>query len=72
MPHLIQKLGEKLEEETKDKGSFGTPGTPSFRIIRSSELVDYVSKEEQLKYQTGVGMLLFLISRIVQENYQRF
>ena len=60
-PHLIQKLKEKFEEETKDRGNFGTPGTPSFRIIRSSEMVDYVSKEEQSKYRTGVGMLLFLV-----------
>ena len=60
-PHLIQKLQEKFKEETKDKGSFGTPRTPSFRIIRLSELVDYVSKEEQSKYRTGVGMLLFLV-----------
>ena len=37
------------------------PGTPSFRIIRLSELVDYVSKEEQSKYWTGVRMWLFLI-----------
>ena len=34
-PHLIQKLQEKFEEEMKDRGSFSTPGTPSFRIIRS-------------------------------------
>ena len=60
-PHLIQKQQEKFEEETKDRGSFGMPGTPSFRIIRLSELVDYVSEEERLKYRTGVGMLLFLI-----------
>ena len=60
-PHLIQKLREKFEDEMKDRGSFRTPGTPSFRIIRSLELVDYVNKEEQLKYRIGIGMLLFLV-----------
>ena len=58
---MIQKLREKFEEETKDRGNFGMPGTPSFKIIRSSKLVDYVNKEEQSKYRTSVGMLLFLV-----------
>ena len=37
-----------IEDETKDRGSFGTPGTPSFRIIRSLELIDYVNCTREL------------------------
>ena len=60
-PHLIQKLRDQFGDEVDKKSSFGTPGTPSFRILRSSELVEYVDKAKQSKYRTGVGMLLFLV-----------
>ena len=70
---MIQKLCEKFKKDVNKRGTCSTPGTPSFRIIRLSELVKYISKEEQSKYQTGVGMLLFLVkhTRPDMANYTR-
>ena len=59
-PHLIKKLQKVFEEEILDKHHCSTPGTPGFTIIRGEDF-EKVTKEEQSKYCTGVGMLLFLI-----------
>ena len=59
-PHLIKKLEKMFEKEITDKHHCSTPGTPGFTIIRGTDM-ERVTKEEQLKYRTGVGMLLFLI-----------
>ena len=37
-----------------------TPGTPGFTILRD-ENIARINDKKQLKYHTGVGMLLFLI-----------
>ena len=51
-PHLIQKLRDQFGDEVDNKSTFGTPGMPSFKILRSSELVEYVDKAKQSKYRT--------------------
>ena len=59
-PHLIKKLQKVFEEEILDKHRCSTPRTPGFMIIRGEDF-EKVTKEEQSKYRTGVGVLLFLI-----------
>ena len=59
-PHLIKKMEKLFQEEISGKLECQTPGTPGFTIIRD-ESVERVSKGQQSKYRTGVGMLLFLI-----------
>jgi hypothetical protein len=40
--------------------NYGTPGTPQFKIVRLDH-ADKVNAEMQLKYRSGVGILLNLI-----------
>ena len=59
-PHLISGLIEKFGLEVKDKKMFKTPGTPRFKVIRSTEDMDLIDEKMQSKYRSGVGMLLYL------------
>ena len=59
-PHLIKKLQSLFKTEIMDKHHCSTPGTLGFTIIRGEGLKK-VTNKKQLKYHTGVGMLLFLI-----------
>ena len=59
-PHLISRLIEKFGLEVKDKKVFKTPGTPRFKVIRSTEDMDLIDEKMQSKYRSGVGMLLYL------------
>jgi hypothetical protein len=67
---LINNFGE----EVKGKRNFLTPGTPRFKIQRSTVNMDVLDAQSQRKYRSGVGMLLYStkyfqpdISNIVQE-----
>ena len=60
-PHLIAKMAKTFNKEIKNLKVFATPGTPSFHIARPEEKDEVSTKEKQLKYRTGVGMLLFLV-----------
>jgi hypothetical protein len=73
-PHLIKNLETKFGAEIMNLSNYGTPGTPHFKIVRSSENVDKLDPDLQARYRSGVGMLLFLIkysrpdlANIVQE-----
>ena len=59
-PHLLTRLTQKFEEEIKGKRKYSTPGTPRFKIQRSTEDIEVLDDEHQKKYRSGVGMLLYL------------
>jgi hypothetical protein len=73
-PHLLTCLIQNLGEEIEGKRKFLTPGTPRFKIQRSTINMDVLDSQSQRKYRSRVGMLLYLtkysrpdISNIVQE-----
>ena len=41
--------------------SYATPGTPGKIMIREKDEAQLISKEDQKFYQSGVGMLLYLV-----------
>jgi hypothetical protein len=60
-PHLINNLKEKFEKEVNNLSDYSTPGTPRFKIVRSTEETEKIYGNLQSKYRSGVGMLLYLI-----------
>jgi hypothetical protein len=73
-PHLLARLTRKFGEEIKKMRKYLTPGTPRFKIQKSTEDLEVINDDFQRKYRSGVGMLLYLnkysrpdISNIVRE-----
>jgi hypothetical protein len=77
-PHLIKSLQEKFGERVSKMIRYKTPGTPGGRMIRPSQEDQdngiLVNEDDHSLYQTGVGMLLYLvkhsrpdIANVVQE-----
>jgi hypothetical protein len=73
-PHILTSLIRNFGEEIEEKRKFLTPGTPRFKIQRSTINMDVLDPQPRRKYRSGVGMLLYLtkysrpdISNIVQE-----
>jgi hypothetical protein len=73
-PYLLTRLNQKFGEEIKDIRKYMTPGTPRFKIQKSTNDIDVLDGENQSRYCSGVGMLLYLtkysqldISNIVRE-----
>jgi hypothetical protein len=73
-PHILNLLIKNFREEVEGKKKFLTPGTPRFKIQRSTINMDVLDPQSQRKYRFGVGMLFYLtkyarpdISNIVQE-----
>lgn len=60
-PHLIKNLEKNFGEEVSSMPQYKTPGTPSFKVFRNKEEAEKISKEQQSRYRTGVGMLLYLV-----------
>ena len=58
--HLIKKIESLFKEELIRKMDWQTPGTPGFTILQD-ENIERIDNKKQLKYRTGVRMLLFLI-----------
>jgi hypothetical protein len=59
-PHLLNCLTQNFVGEIKGKMKFLTPGTPRFKIQRSTINMDFLHTQSQRKYRSGVGMLLYL------------
>jgi hypothetical protein len=59
-PHLLTRLIKNFGEEIEGKRKFLTPGTPRFKVQRSTINMDVLDPQSQRKYRSGVGMLLYL------------
>jgi hypothetical protein len=73
-PHLLIRLTQKFGEEIKKMRKYLTPGTPRFKIQKSTDDLEVINNDLQRMYRFGVGMLLYLtkysrpdISNIVRE-----
>jgi hypothetical protein len=58
--HLLNRLIKNFGEEVEGKRKFLTPGTPKFKIQRSTINMDILDPQSQRKYRSGVRMLLYL------------
>jgi hypothetical protein len=65
---LIQNFGEEIEGKRK----FLTPGTPRFKIQRSTINMDVLDPQSQKKYRSGVSMLLYLTKILNQISVTSF
>ena len=72
-PHLISNLELKFGDEVKGLRKYLTPGTPSLRQVRETEEDKKLSPSLQLRYRSGVGMLLYLVKHTRPDiaNYVR-
>jgi hypothetical protein len=59
-PHLINNLEVKFGQEVCNKRVYKTPGTPRFKIVRPATEDDVIDADLQGRYQSAVGMLLYL------------
>jgi len=59
-PHLINNLRDKFEDEVLERGTYKTPGTPRFKIVRPDEKSELIDNNLQKRFRSGVGMLLYL------------
>jgi len=73
-PHLINNLMDKFGDEVLGKRICRTPGTPRLKVIRPDKDSQLIDAELQIRYCSGVGMLLYLakysrpdISNVVRE-----
>jgi Reverse transcriptase (RNA-dependent DNA polymerase) len=60
-PHMVKKLEKTFGDEVSGLQRYKTPGTPGQGLIRAKVEEDKVEQEQQSRYRTGVGMLLYLI-----------
>jgi Reverse transcriptase (RNA-dependent DNA polymerase)/gag-polypeptide of LTR copia-type len=60
-PHMVKKLEKTFGDEVKGLQRYKTPGTPGQGLIRAKTDDDKIPVEQQSRYRTGVGMLLYLI-----------
>jgi hypothetical protein len=59
-PHLINNLESKFGQEVCNKRVYKTPGTPRFKIVHPATDDDVIDADLQGRYQSAVGMLLYL------------
>ena len=60
-PHLIKKLEATFGEDVSKLQKFQTPGTPEGRVLKPKEGEATLDDERQSRYQSGVGLLLYLV-----------
>ena len=59
-PETIKKLEREFGEDVKKLKSYTVPGTPGIGVLRPSSKEDVLGPEEQSRYRSGVGMLLWI------------
>jgi hypothetical protein len=60
-PGLINRLEMEFKNEVDDLKKVETPATPGQIIIRPQPEDELLSNDQQKKYRSGVGMLLYLV-----------
>ena len=63
-PRLIKNLENKFGGLVNHIWSNKTPSTPKFLIIRPMEQNEKISTKDQQDYQSGIGMLLYLMKHL--------
>ena len=58
---MIKKIENTFGEMVKRNQNYKMPGTPHHHIVKPTEETGKLTDEEQKLYQTGVGMLLYLV-----------
>ena len=58
---LIRKIEKNFGDDLKSGRNYTTPGTPGQGVVRPKEGEKLIDKDQQTKYRSGVGMLLFLV-----------
>jgi hypothetical protein len=58
----INNFREKFESEVNNLNDYSTPGTPGFKIVRPIDETEKIEHNQQAKYRSGVGILLYLIN----------
>jgi hypothetical protein len=59
-PHLINNLESKFGQEVCNKRAYKTSGTLRFKIVCPAADDDVINADLQGRYQSAVGMLLYL------------
>ncbi len=60
-PHPIANLNQKFGKSVEKLHEYKTPGTPGYRVSRPTDGSQMISIAEQSMYQSGIGMLLYLV-----------
>ena len=60
-PHLIKKLEKTFGDQVSSLKNYKTPGTPGASIVRPKEDDEVLPAEKQFVFQSGTGMLLYLV-----------
>ena len=60
-PHMVKKIRQTFEEETKGMQKYRTPGTPGQGLVRVTDPKDKLDPELHSRYRTGTGMLLYMV-----------
>ena len=59
--HLIANLNRKFGKSVETLREYKTPGTPGYGVSRPTDEDQKISMTEQSLYQSGIGMLLYLV-----------
>ena len=60
-PDLIRKLSKTFKDDIKDMKDYETPAGSGFKITRPTKEEELLNKENQKKYRSRVGSLLYLV-----------
>ena len=60
-PHLISNLMGKFGKDVKKLREYKTPGTTNLNMVRNTDDKAALSKEKKSFYQSGVGILFYLV-----------
>jgi hypothetical protein len=60
-PSLINKMEKNFAHLITKGRTFQTPGTPSYNILRPTDISEQISEHMQAEYRSAVGSLLYLI-----------
>jgi hypothetical protein len=59
--HLIDNLAKNFGAEVSTTKSYTSPGTPSFKIVRSTNELEVIKDDLQLRFRSVISILLYLV-----------
>jgi hypothetical protein len=66
-PDLIKRMEKKYATKFKNMQHYRTPAAPGENMMKSEKDEDLINDEEQTKYRSGVGILLYLTKHLRPE-----